>query len=152
MMYKSTIIEKINKLAGFLDPNEVVAAASLEDEIEDLKMETEFAKETLQLLQMQLDASKTEHDTQKAIYESSVEQDLDKAKKKSSILTTYLRTITEDDGFLLNQLVRQIDEDNNQFWLRLKPIHDRAMVVKGELEELRELQKKCDEIKQQISG
>ena len=157
MSKEMSIIDKVNRIAALaghpIDVDGILANSLLEDEMADLKTQAEYHENTLEFLRMQLDAGQAEYDAEKQLNENLLDtclEEVEKAKKKASILETYIKTIVEADEFRLNLLARQNTETMEKVWLRLKPIHDGALKVKAELEELRQLRKKCDELKQRI--
>lgn len=152
----STIRDKIDRLSAItgytVNPYEKSALIILENEINDIVEDNQAKKDVLRTLDGQLEASKAELRIQKDQYErflGEIHDDVDKSKQKSNILKQYIATVESSDDFAINKLKSDCDNHVKEFWQKLKPIHDRATALRDELVALRDLQTKCDELRQQ---
>ena len=152
-------IERINQLAassGFpQDPDENMAISVLEDEIANFRMESAVLKETIKLVEAQLESSEDELKAKQEQFENFVDraiEDTENAKKKSEILQAYMSTITDTNAFMLNQIAAQNEDYSSQVHSKCSRVHERANQVRTELKEMCELIKECESLKQQINS
>lgn len=138
----------MKKISGYLPtPHQECSLIILEDKINNLENDIQ----SMTLICEELDARKFELEAQKKIEFSFMEKDVEDAREKSKILWQYI-TLLQSDDFKLNRIRNECDIHTQEIWSKLKPINGKAKIVKEQLVKLRELQEKCDRLRQEAAG
>lgn len=144
-------IEKLAAAAGVsTNPLEKAQLILLENEVANLTAENEAKRGITRLLEERLEKSKMRLNTEKDVDENlqdTIDGDMDRFKQKNHILLQYLETLKSDD-FLLNKILVDQGRNNNSFTEALGGMVDKARAIKDETIKLRDLQTRCDELRQ----
>lgn len=147
-------INKLATIAGYaINTFERTPLLIVEDEIANLSSMIESKKEAVRELTQKLEEYQIRLRAEKEIeqqFDDEIKEDLTSFRANIGILNTYIGTLESKDDFLINKIVNEIGNHNQTIWDQLKLVHDRAVLIKGELGKMRELQRECDELRQKI--
>ena len=124
-----------------------------ENDVEDLKSQIGSMKQVLQSLNEQYEANRAELEAQIEVEKSrtaSLKEDINAIEKKSQILQAYIGVLGTEE-FSINQLKLDCDEHCKQYWVQLKMLNDESEKIKERLSKLREMQNKCNNLKDQAN-
>lgn len=141
--------------AGFpTNPLEMAPLLIRENELENYLVENESKKQVLKMLEERREkatfAAKAERELNDRL-KTETREDIEKFNQKNEILIQYLRTLESSD-FALNKLKQSIEKRQEEFYIDLKSMIDKARALNEETKKLQELQAKCDQLRQKTAA
>lgn len=149
---------KVNEIAAAegisTNPMNKVPLMVLENEIANLEAENAAKRELLKVLDERLELAQAELKAEQELsnrYQGIVIDDLDSITQKNHVLSQYIATLESGDEFRINKLAQKVEDHLAKFYDDNKQIIEKARAFNAELSDLRELQKKCDELREKTS-
>lgn len=154
MTHHIEAIKKLAAAAGYsTNPMEMTPLWILENEIDMLTSKIQCKTQLGKLLDENLEKKRLELKAEKEYadrFASEAHAEVAKFKEKNMILIQYM-SILQTEEFLPNKLLRQVHTDEQEYYIGIKSMIEKARAVHAELEKLQELQAKCDQLRQQTA-
>lgn len=148
-------LAKINKLASIVGYSanslDRLPIMILEDDIANLTADNAAKRQALSTINEELEKVKLEFSALKEEEKSldlDIQKELENCHTRVQILKHYTDTIENKEEFLINKVTREIEAHNQVFYDQLKELHNKASEIHEEFEQMRALQRECDEMRQ----
>jgi predicted RNase H-like nuclease (RuvC/YqgF family) len=150
----SQYLAKIEKLAAAVglstNSSEIVQLLILQNNINDLLTNNGSRSQLIKILEEDLEKIKIARRAEKELFDradAECREDIEKFRQKNIILHQYVETLDSND-FILNKLRQEINKKQEQTYIELKAIIEKARSIAGEVAKLDQMQKEADELRQ----